>query len=53
MSRVALITCRNIPEPDHDEELLLAALRETGLQAEMLAWDDWPGAIAWQIRPVC
>jgi hypothetical protein len=42
MPRVALVTCREIPEPDHDQELLLDAIRGAGLQAEMLAWDD-PG----------
>lgn len=29
-----------LPEPDPDQEPLLAALRATGLVAEMLAWDD-------------
>jgi hypothetical protein len=37
---VALITCRNLPEPDPDQEPLLDALRQAGLRAEMLAWDD-------------
>jgi O-ureido-D-serine cyclo-ligase len=37
---VALVTCRVLPEPDPDQEPLLAALREAGLQAEFLAWDD-------------
>ncbi len=40
MPSVALITCRELPEPDHDEQLLLDALREAGLSPEMLAWDD-------------
>ena len=39
MSRVALVTCRQLPEPDHDEELLLETLRAAGLEAELLAWD--------------
>lgn len=38
--RVALITCRALPEPDLDQEPLLAALRAAGLQAELVAWDD-------------
>jgi len=40
---VGLVTCRVLPEPDPDQEPLLGALREAGLAAEMLAWDD-PGA---------
>jgi glutathione synthase/RimK-type ligase-like ATP-grasp enzyme len=38
--RIALVTCRNLPEPDPDQELLLSALRRAGVSAEMLAWDD-------------
>jgi hypothetical protein len=40
---VALVTCRNIPELDPDEDLLLQSLRKAGMRAELLAWDD-PGA---------
>jgi glutathione synthase/RimK-type ligase-like ATP-grasp enzyme len=40
MASVAVVTCLNIPEPDHDERLLLGALRDSGLRAELLAWDD-------------
>jgi len=40
MPSVAVVTCLNIPEPDHDQELLLGALRDFGLRAELLAWDD-------------
>lgn len=38
--RVALVTCRELPEPDPDQEPLLRALAEAGLEAELLAWDD-------------
>ncbi len=38
--RVALVTCRELPEPDPDQEPLLAALRRAGAEAELLAWDD-------------
>lgn len=38
--RIGLVTCREIPEPDVDEELLLTALRERGADARMIAWDD-------------
>jgi hypothetical protein len=41
--RVALITCRVLPEPDTDQEPLVLALRAAGLRAELVAWDD-PGA---------
>ncbi len=37
--RVALVTCAVLPEPDPDQEPLLAALRAGGLEAELLAWD--------------
>lgn len=50
MKRVALATCRALPEPDHDEAPLLAALAERGLEAGTLAWDD-PAAdpAAWDL----
>lgn len=38
--RVALATCKRLPEPDPDEPLLLAALRARGADAYMAAWDD-------------
>lgn len=38
--RIALATCRTLPEPDHDQDLLLAALRERGCDAQLVAWDD-------------
>lgn len=44
---VAIVTCQVLPEPDPDERPLLDALREAGLDARMLAWDDHslsPGA---------
>ncbi len=37
--RIALATCRRLPEPDHDEEPLLRELRALGADAELLAWD--------------
>jgi hypothetical protein len=37
---VGLVTCRRLPEPDHDEAPLLAALSAAGVRAELLAWDD-------------
>lgn len=38
--RVAVLTCRTLPEPDPDHGPLLAALRDAGVTAEPLAWDD-------------
>ena len=40
MTFVALATCQNIPEPDVDEPLLVAALEARGVPAKVLAWDD-------------
>ncbi len=39
MARVALVTCADIPEIDHDEAPALEALRGAGHEAEALAWD--------------
>lgn len=45
--RVALATCLVKPEPDPDEEPLIAAIRAHGVDAEVAAWDDpqadWAG----------
>jgi hypothetical protein len=38
--RIGLVTSRSLPEPDVDEELLLAALGGRGADARMIAWDD-------------
>lgn len=38
--RLAIATCKQLPEPDRDEALLLAALRVAGLEVDMLPWDD-------------
>ena len=40
--RVALVTCRPLPEPDRDEALLLEALRARDIAAEVVAWNDAP-----------
>ncbi|MCH7978980.1 MAG: hypothetical protein IH935_08395 [Acidobacteria bacterium] len=37
---VALVTCLELPEPDPDQDLLLRALRQAGMRAELLPWDD-------------
>lgn len=38
--RVAIASCKQLPEPDLDEPLLLAALAAAGVEATVLAWDD-------------
>lgn len=38
--RVAIATCKELPEPDPDEALLMSALRLAGLEASVLPWDD-------------
>lgn len=43
-----IATCRPLPEPDVDEEILLAALRSRGVDARMAAWND-PG-VEWDER---
>ncbi|MDQ7904235.1 hypothetical protein RB614_06825 [Phytohabitans sp. ZYX-F-186] len=44
-SRVALVTCDRIPELDHDDRLVVPALREHGVEAVSVVWDapavDW------------
>jgi glutathione synthase/RimK-type ligase-like ATP-grasp enzyme len=37
-----IATCRPLPEPDVDEDVLLRALRARGIDARMAAWND-PG----------
>jgi hypothetical protein len=37
---VALATCLDLPEPDHDAPPLEAALRAAGIDARWRAWDD-------------
>jgi len=41
---VALVTCSDMPKPDLDEPLLLAALDDLGVTHDVVAWDsgaDW------------
>ena len=42
---VAIVTCRSLPEPDPDEDLLMTALADGGLTASLVAWDD--PAVTW------
>lgn len=48
-----IATCRPLPEPDVDEDLLLDALRVAGVEARMVAWRDasaWTGPVPTVIR---
>lgn len=45
-----IATCNPLPEPDVDEELLLAALRSHGVDAQVLAWND--ATASWDRRGV-
>lgn len=51
---VRIATCRALPEPDPDEQLLLAALRARGVRARMAAWndarEDWDAHVPTVIR---
>jgi hypothetical protein len=38
--KLHIATCRPLPEPDADEDLLLGALSAAGVEAEMSAWHD-------------
>ena len=42
--RIGLITCREIPEPDADQDLLLDALRAAGAEPRLIPWDGPEGA---------
>jgi len=44
-TRVAIGTCRELPEPDPDEALLTGALAAAGVRAQLLAWDDPAGVV--------
>lgn len=37
--KIGLVTCVTLPEPDVDEELMLAAFRDAGHEAVMVPWD--------------
>jgi hypothetical protein len=45
MPFVALATCEELPEPDVDADLLLAALRDQGVEARVVAWDGDPSRL--------
>lgn len=49
-----IATCRPLPEPDQDEDLLLAALRDAGIDAVMAGWrgggTDWHAPVPTLLR---
>jgi hypothetical protein len=54
MHALRIATCRPLPEPDPDEEPLLAALAARGVRARMAAWndprEDWDSPVATVVR---
>ncbi|QGG93715.1 ATP-grasp domain-containing protein [Actinomarinicola tropica] len=51
MPHVAVVTCRELPVPSPDDELLLAALTDGGATTAYVAWDD--PAFDWSEPDVC
>lgn len=53
-SRLAIVTCQNIPEVDVDEELVLQRFEDSGFEVSLVAWEDssiyWPSFEAVLIR---
>ena len=52
--KLRIATCRPLPEPDVDEDLLLAALAARGIEAHMAAWqgvhEDWDAPVPTLVR---
>jgi len=52
--KLRIATCKPLPEPDADKELLLAALAARGIQSRMCAWndphEDWDAHVPTVIR---
>lgn len=43
---IAIATCRELPDPDPDQEPLVAALQERSVDVELTVWDDT--AVDWE-----
>ncbi|GAB5496363.1 MAG: hypothetical protein Phyf2KO_14430 [Phycisphaerales bacterium] len=50
-SSVSLVTCRVMPEPDPDQQLMLDLLQEAGLDVSLEAWDD--ESVEWSRFDLC
>ncbi len=50
MKDVSIVTCIDLPEPDHDEAPLMAALSDAGIDARLVAWND--PAVDWSQSPL-
>lgn len=37
---VGIVTCKVLPEPDPDQDLMMSLLAEAGIEAELYSWDD-------------
>jgi len=52
--QLRIASCRPLPEPDPDEDILLSALHEAGIKAKICAWndpaEDWDKAVPTIIR---
>jgi len=49
--RIALATCKDLPEPDPDHEIVLDALERHGLRAEPCVWSD--ASVDWAAFSLC
>jgi glutathione synthase/RimK-type ligase-like ATP-grasp enzyme len=49
--RVAFVTCKQLPESDPDQDVLVATARAAGLDARLAAWDD--AAVEWSAFGAC
>ena len=37
---VGIVTCKVLPEPDPDQEIMMRLLADAGIEAELYPWDD-------------
>lgn len=44
--KIAIATCRTLPEEDVDETITLAAFRDRGHEVELVPWEDGPERLA-------
>ena len=51
VTRIALVTAQDLPIPDTESATVVAALRERGAEAALLAWDD--SSVDWSSWDLC